>query len=53
MKLRRANPVAKEIRTPKFRPKTEPAKKGFNSYVRKPKHGWLNTQYDLDIFYDL
>ena len=53
MKLRRANPVAKELRTPKFSPKTEPAKKGFNSYVRKPKHGWLNTQYDLDIFYDL
>ena len=39
--------VKKEIK------KTEPAKKGFNSYVRKPKHGWLNTQYDLDIYYDI
>ena len=32
------NPVAKELRTPKFRPRKVAARKGAKAYKRKPKH---------------
>ena len=32
------NPVAKELRTPKFRPRKVATRKGAKAYLRKPKH---------------
>ena len=32
------NPVAKELRTPKFRTRKVAARKGVKAYQRKPKH---------------
>ncbi len=32
------NPVAKELRTPKFRTRKVAARKGAKAYQRKPKH---------------
>ena len=32
------NPVAKELRMPKFRPRKVAARKGAKAYKRKPKH---------------
>ena len=32
------NPVAKELRTPKFRPLKVAVRKGAKAYKRKPKH---------------
>ena len=32
------NPVAKDLRTPKYRKRIEKKRKGKGSYTRKPKH---------------
>ena len=32
------NPVAKELRTPKFRTRKVPVRKGAKAYKRRPKH---------------
>ena len=34
-KLSKTNPIAKEVRTPKFRPRVVKSKKGKGSYKRK------------------
>ena len=35
MNYKKSNPIAKEVRTPKFRPKVVKAKKGKGSYKRQ------------------
>ena len=42
-KLSKTNPIAKEVRTPKYKPRVVKAKKGKGSFKRKktePEDGW-------------
>ena len=43
MNYNKSNPIAKEVRTPKFRPQVVKPKKGKGSFKRKktePEDGW-------------
>ncbi len=41
-KNKKPNPIAKEVRTPKYKPRVVKAKKGKGSFTRKkePEDGW-------------
>ena len=40
-KINKTNPMAKEVRTPKYKPRVVKAKKGKGSYKRKKKNTYF------------